>query len=179
MGLKSCLGYARDELIAPLSPEECVTRLNDKVGGMFGDSPVVGSVGTRSLRLRKRLHNANNSFQTYLRATLNGEGKATRLSCRFGPHPAVVAFMLFWLVFATAIGIAFVSLGGQAEGGDVPMAVRFMPFLMLPFGIALFIGGRYWARHERQFLLDFLHETLDARLLSTSTTTRAAPMIER
>jgi len=174
------LGYARDELISPRPLEECVARLQEAVGGMFDNGPVIGRVDERSLRIRKRLQNAKNSFQTFLHATLERNGGATRISCRFGPHPLVLGFMVFWLVSAAAIGIAFWTLGlPSANGGQIPIIVRVMPFLMMPMGLAMVFIGRYWARHERQFLLDFLRETVEAKPQQATSSARTAPVIER
>lgn len=180
MGLKSWLGYARDELVSPLPVDECIARLQEAVGGAFDDRPVVGSVGQRSLRVRQRLHQSKNSFQTYLRAALEGDGKSTRLACRFGPHPFVMVFMVFWLASALAIGAAFWTLGLPAQGGgDIPILARIAPFTMLPMGIVLLGVGRYFARGERQFLLDFLRRTIEAQPLPKSQPARFAPVVER
>src|SRR5262245_47446254 len=97
MGLMRWLGYQTDELISPLSIIECTDRLRSATQSewtIFGTRSVVGKVGEKSFRLRKRLKMSRNSFQTYLFAKLSSEGTSTRLTCQFGMHPFVLVFMI-------------------------------------------------------------------------------------
>jgi hypothetical protein len=168
MGLMRWLGYQTDELVSPLSIIECTNRLRlaaQSEWAIFGTGPVVGKVGEKSFRLRKRLKMmTRNSFQTYLFARLSSEGMSTRLTCRFGMHPFVIAFMIVWFSGVTA-GAAGSLVSGlrHHSNGAMPSAVTLVPWGMVVFGIVLVGVGRAMARGERQFLLDFLRQTVDAR----------------
>jgi len=169
MGLRRWMGYETDLLISPLPLEECISRLRDAVvedgGATFGQECVVGTVGEDSLRLRKALQEGNhNSFQTYLRATLESQGMSTRLTCCFGPHPFVAVFTVFWLFLALAIAVAIVIINaGASDAGGIPSPVVLIPFMLAPMGIVVVALGRRFARGERQYLLDFLGDTIEVR----------------
>src|SRR5262249_30190429 len=103
------LGYETVVLDSPLPRDECVRRLREAVENELpAHARVVGRVDDSSLRLRKRLIAARNSFQTCLTATIEDEGGSTRLFCRFGPHGFVVVFMLFW--FLAVLGFCAAAL---------------------------------------------------------------------
>ena len=162
MGLRRWLGYETDLLISPLPLEACMTQLK---GAAAEDGVVVAAIGANSLRLRKRLEEeSHNSFQTYLRATLHSEGNATRLNCRFGPHPFVMVFMVFWFLLALGIAAAILVISSSGtDAGEIPSIAAMMPFMMAPMGIVVVAIGRRFARGERQYLLDFLSDTIAAR----------------
>jgi hypothetical protein len=176
--LRRWLGYETDVLISPLPIDECVSRLR----AVVTEEGVIGEVGENTLRLRKALaEGAYNSFQTYLRATLESERMSTRLICRFGPHPFVAVFMVFWVCLALAIAVAILIINSPAsDPGDMTgIFVAAAPFVMIPMGIAMAVGGRHIARGERPFLLDFLRKTIDARQRPQSDAARSTPVVER
>jgi len=73
------LGSTRIEVLSPLSPAECVARLDAAIecdSTMLHYKSVVGKVRGDSLRLRKRIW-YRNSFQTLLWAKLVPERKGT------------------------------------------------------------------------------------------------------
>lgn len=183
MGLIRWLGYQTDELVSPLSTIECTDRLRSVTQSewaIFGTSPVVGKVGEKSFRLRKRLKMSRNSFQTYLFARLKSEGASTRLTCRFGMHPSVVIFMIVWLGGVTAGAIVGLVVGlRQYSSGTMPSAVGLAPWGMALFGIVLVGVGRRMARGERKFLMDFLQETVEARPDVSHTMTRVESVVQR
>jgi hypothetical protein len=157
------------DLISPLPRDECVRRLQvatDRWWALFGSRPLVGHVGESFLRVRKRI-GYGNSFQCRLSATLEDEGSRTRLRCRLGMHPSVTLFMAFWFCGVVLIGAeVLVSTAAALLRGDAS-AQAWMgiigPFGMLAFGVALVAFGRFLARNEREFLLNFLRATIDAR----------------
>ncbi|HEY1385674.1 MAG TPA: hypothetical protein VGF43_18765 [Dongiaceae bacterium] len=183
MGLMRWLGYQTDELVSPLSIIECTDRLRSATQSewaIFGTRPVVGKVGEKSFRLRKRLKMSRNSFQTYLSAKLSSEGMSTRLTCRFGMHPFVVVFMIVWFGGVTAGAIGSLVFGlRHYSSGTMPSAGPLVPWGMVVFGIALVGVGRAMARGERQFLLDFLRETVDARPDISRAMTRVVSVVRR
>jgi hypothetical protein len=175
MGLKQWLTGETIVLTSPLPIAVCVDRLRGAMAdgvGSFPAAPVRGAVDENWLQLVKVLQKGSqNSFQTYLRATLRGESSTTRLACRIGPHPLVIVFTLIWLAFALAIAIVSTLLGlkSQVTGGAIQFGLV-IPFLMIPMGIAILGFGRFMARNERQFLLDFLRDTIEARSLAADRT---------
>lgn len=166
MGLIRWLGYQTDELVSPLSIIECINRLRSATQSewaIFGTSPVVGKVGEKSFRLRKRLKMSHNSFQTHLSASLSSEGTSTRVTCRFGMHPFVVIFMIVWLGAVTGGAIGSLVFGLRHSNGTMPSAAGLVPWGLALFGIVLVGVGRGMARGEREFLMDFLRQTVEAR----------------
>ena len=96
----------RVTVISLLPREDCVRRLQEQVereGSGLGKRPVIGRVRDTSLRLRKRVK-GRNSFQTFLFAGVSSVAGHTRFECRFGMHPAVIAFMAFWFGALLVIG---------------------------------------------------------------------------
>jgi hypothetical protein len=177
--LKQWLRYETADLVSPLPPAQCVERLRaalDEDG-----APVLGNVGTASLRLRKVLgENVHNSFQTYLRATLDAAGAGTRLNCRFGPHPFVVAFMLFWFLAVLGFLVGF-SIFFAGSVGD-PMArgmTTIIPIFMFVFGIGMVTFGRHWSRDEARFLLEFLQQTIAARPVTLGKAAPSESVVQR
>ena len=155
------------DLISPLSVEECVQRLRFKTAEGWSGS-VVGSVGETSFRLRKRI-GYRNSFQISLYGKIIAENGETRLHCRAGLHPFVRAFLLFWFggvsIGCGAMVIRTIDLLRHAQGalpanGWQALAV---PFGMLGFGVVLVGSGKYLARDERDFLIDYVRRAVDAR----------------
>jgi len=160
-------GQERCELISPISRQECVARLHDAVGSrwsLFDTKPAIGRVGESSFSIRKRLRASfHNSLQTYLTGRLKADGAATRLLCRFGMHPFVIGFMAIWfgmLVCFTIAAIVALARGAIAQSNGMIVVGHVMMWI---FGIGLVAFGRFLARNERQFLLDFLQQTIDAR----------------
>lgn len=155
------------DLISPLSAEECVQRLRFKTAEGWSGS-VVGSVGATSFRLRKRI-GYRNSFQISLYGKIIDESGQTRLHCKVGLHPLVRAFLTVWFggvsIGCGAMAIRTIDLlrnthGALPANGWQALAV---PFGMLGFGVVLVRSGKYLARDEPDFLIDFVRRALDAR----------------
>jgi hypothetical protein len=153
------------DLTSPLSREECVQRLRSKADPAWSGA-VIGSVGETSFRLRKRIY-YRNSFQYSLSGKLIDDNGQTRLHCRIGPHPLVLAFLVIWFGgVLVACGAVSVWIAGAFAHRAHPSNLwpgAAIPFLMLAGGVALVMLGRYFARDEPDYLIDFLRKSLDAR----------------
>lgn len=164
------MARVRLAVITPLPREDCLRRLQEQIdpeGSVFGKRPVIGRVRDRSLRLRKRIA-GRNSFQTFLYAGLVSVGSHTRFDCRFGMHPAVIAFMAFWfgvLLFGAG-GVAAELVGrADADGNAIrtPLAV-FGPLAMIVLGLVVVAIGRYGSKGDVAFLTEFLLGAVEGRI---------------
>jgi hypothetical protein len=170
------------KFIAPFTREECLRRLRTAVEPMravsfvagspqiTSKSDVVGKVGDENIRLRKVPNpGISNGFQTYLFGRLTDDGDQTRLRCRIGMHLFPVAFLVLW--FGALLFMSFLLLGNMVIKVNTPSDsstiegwwVFIVPLLFACFGGAFFIIGRYCARDEERFLIDFLRKTINAR----------------
>jgi hypothetical protein len=109
---------------------------------------VIGSVGEKSFWLEQKIC-YRNSFQTRLRAEFVEEASGTRIRCRIGMHPLVSAFMIVWFA-----GVTF----GLIASGFTPAVLG-----MLLAGAGIVAFGRFAARNEQSFLIEFLCNSLHAR----------------
>jgi hypothetical protein len=156
------------ELVSPLPLEECRRRLQEQMDGpmtLFGKRPVIGIISGTTLRARKRVAHRN-SFYTRLVVKLRSDGNEMVVSCWFGMHPFVIAFMIVW--FAIALfgvgGLAIPHLMARAlDGRPGAWFALLVPIGMLTFGAVLLGGGRYLARGERAFLTGFVRDALEAK----------------
>ena len=183
MNMLRWLGYETHILLSSLPVAECVRRLRAAVAGdglgASGKSLVLGTVGAHSLRLHKRLSGGSyNSFQTYLSGQLIGEGETTRLTCRSGMHWFILLFMALWLSPFVAITLLLLFL--NLRDLSMPdLETYFVPLLFMLLGVGLLGIGRFMARGERQFLLDFLYETIGARAQSAFENPQTEPVVQR
>jgi len=166
------------ELYSPFSPEECFSRLTAQadtsssafsLGRPCGTKPVVGILTRNSFNLRKRI-GYQNSFQTRCEAEMRAEGAGTILTGTMGATRWARYFLLFWFTGLTALaipsaifGITALLHGAASRDAYGKWAPILQPSFMLLFGFALVRVGRYFARDEERFLLDFLTRTLDAK----------------
>jgi hypothetical protein len=159
------------DLISTLACDECVRRLRANTGSwwfpaVFSNKPVAGHVKETSFRIRKRIA-YRNSFQPHLSGELCDDSGRTRVRCRLGMHPAVVAFMVIWFGAVMIVGgtvamraIGFVLRGGAPADAWLGIAA---PTIMLAGGAALVGHGHFLGRNEPRFLLNFLRDTIAAR----------------
>jgi hypothetical protein len=157
-------------VLSPLPREDCLRRLQEQVdpeGSVLGKKLVIGRVRDRSLRLRKRIK-GRNSFQTFLFAGVAAVGSQTRFECRFGMHPAVIAFMAFWFAALLVIGVMAVSELGSvwAGSGSFPAGVPIGAFVlgMAVFGIGVIAVGRFTSKGDVAFLTEFLLNAVNGRI---------------
>ncbi len=166
-------GLARPtlDLVSPLPLPECVRRLRAEVDSMwtfFGKRPLVGRVDDHWLRVARRIR-YRNSFQTWMSARLSAEGGGTRLRCRFGMHPLVTVFMAAWFGFVLMLGgpasvvvlVKLVAAPAPTAAGEWLLAL--IPVWMLAIGSAMVGIGRWLARGERRYLIEFLRQSVEAR----------------
>lgn len=157
----------RFDLLSPMPRAEIVRVLTDETDRWWtfsGAKPFVGGVdeGGFSLYVRQWYRNL---FRTQLRARFHDEARGTRMSCRAGMHPVVVAFMVVWfgVVVAISIGALVRLLGGAGDGTALGVAPGFFFMaLMGLFGVGLIKLGRWLARDELKRMLGFLEEVIDA-----------------
>lgn len=150
------------QMTSPLSRDELVATLRGEIDSpwtFFGNKPVVGRVSATHVWLVQR-HNYRNSFQTVLSATLSDDGRGTRLSCRAGLSTFVIVFMTVWFGLLLVITTPLISMAllNQDFGWAFLYNLGFVAF-----GIALVASGRWFARGEREFLVSFLEDAIDAR----------------
>jgi cytochrome c peroxidase len=165
----------RVTVVSSLPREDCARRLREAIDGdmvIFGKKPVIGRVGDAQLRLRKRIK-GKNSFQTFLRARVFRDPGGTRFECRFGMHPAVIAFMAFWFGAVLTIGAAAaIEVSGIAAAMSVAEPIVLLaPLAMVAFGIGLVSLGRYSSREHQRFLTDFLCATVQGKVQAPSVIT--------
>ncbi|HWD28036.1 MAG TPA: hypothetical protein VG387_12775 [Rhizomicrobium sp.] len=158
-------------LITGIPPGECHDRLkaNVRSGWSFDPSQgVTGMVGHRWFRLRQVIL-YRNSFQAVAAGTLEESGIGTRIRCAFRMNLLVQAFMVFWCIAGVWVSASLVPMGIHqmrygAPPGDTPALGVIAPFLIFGFAAGLLAFGRWTARDERAFLIDFLRTTLDAQV---------------
>jgi hypothetical protein len=164
----------RVTVISPLPREDCLRRLQERIdpdGSVLGKKSVIGRIRERSLRLRKRIR-GRNSFQTFLFAGVSSMGSQTRFDCRFGMHPAIIAFMAFWFGALLVMGgMAMSELGSVWAGSDAfPLGLPIGAFLLglIVFGIGLVALGRFSSKGDVAFLTEFLLGAVDGRIQAPS-----------
>ena len=180
--LQWLIGETSVELASPHPPETCVGLLRatiDRWWSMGGDRLVIGWAKSNAFALHKRLPPLfHNSFQTFAYGILTSTGNGSRINIRFRLKRAVAAIIIFYFLLVIVVGgLIFISglvmaahlmfgvqtLAGQESMPGVLMACG-IPAAMLCFGYGLVRSGRWFARNERQFLIDFLCAELQADL---------------
>ena len=154
-------------LLSPMLREALVARLRgavDSEWNMFGGKPAVGRVWDDRLRLRKRI-GYRNSFQIILRAELEPQGRGTLLRCRLGPYPLVRIAHGFWMVVALLFA-AMILPAALLGAGDITVMPVVVALVMPAFGAALWVFGRWLARGEDAWLLDWLRQEVGAVRIS-------------
>ena len=100
----------------------------------------------------QRLIGYRNSFLPRIAGSLEATPWGSRLSATLSLHPVVMVFMIVWLGAVLAIGFPAMLMGGDQIGGT-----RWMPLLMLAFGVAMVSGGfSFEAVRARRALCELL-----------------------
>jgi hypothetical protein len=157
------------ELVSPLSVDECRRRLLEAMDApmtFFGKRPVIGRIDGAWLRAWRRI-GYRNSFQTQLTAELAASNQQTHIRCRFGMDEAVTVILC--VVLGTLLVAAVSTLPGcvsdllspDAAGAGFPGLA--IPTVMLVAVCGIVCLGRGLASGERQVLIDFVRETVDAK----------------
>jgi hypothetical protein len=164
--------------LSPLGHDECLRRLQldvgpdrwrvwivggavhvceaDRINWDKTKRAVVGAIGSDGFRLRKWIPGYN-SFQTLLWGRIERRGSGTIVHCRLGMRWSV------WAVMALSLAVAC-FIAGKAWMLNTGTRTSWLAFAAILCGsIAIFALGRYQARDEGSFLVDFLRRTLDLR----------------
>jgi hypothetical protein len=171
--LRSVLATRTAELHSPLQKDEVEARLTAAIDSRwkpFGSKPVVGVVRESRVWFRQRPGKLRNSFQTVMFAQIEPEGAGTLIRGRSGMAPAAIMFVIAFqgVAFALLLISTAVALTGQLDGRGPPWWNWLPPLgavFMLVIGVAMGVWGRHIARHEHDFLVDFLAETVEAKVV--------------
>lgn len=133
---------------------------------MFGHLPVVGEANRTRATLRKRIR-YRNSFQTVVEAVFEPQGAGTLIRCKSRLHVLTLTVLAIWALAFLIISGKFVgsALDGGVEGGAwwVLMPVVFAGFVFLMIWI-----GRWLARAEFDYLVDYAAKLAEAEVLDRS-----------
>jgi hypothetical protein len=161
-------GIEHITLLSPLGRDECVCLLQQAVQSdraWFGKrKAAVGRVNATSLRIRKTVGwRDSTSWQPWLSGSIKEVRAGTRFDCRLGVTWGTVAslpaiLLLVWLMCAGLVKEDIDSIGR----GEAPVGIL-VPLIFTACGIGAQIQDRAKARGHRQFLLDFMNETVRAR----------------
>jgi hypothetical protein len=164
--LRGMLGNQTAEMISPHSTAVCIQRLKsacDDEAVWIGTKPVIGLFGPNWVRLRKRMR-GRRTFQPTLRARFVEHGRTSLIVCWTG---IPIWVWLFLAACLAAIGYGFVmALTRQAENSQREIDAWLTGFLLV-LGIGLLAYGRWAMVKHREFLLNFLTATLQAKQDST------------
>ncbi|HEY7300332.1 MAG TPA: hypothetical protein VH684_20760 [Xanthobacteraceae bacterium] len=130
--------------------------------------PLAGYISDTDLQVAKQIEGQMGQARLFGEIIDDDHGK-TRLHCFVGVHPVVVAFFALWfsllfLAFVrtgpdTIITINFFGWHRVVRGGWAAWA---NPLFMLAVGVGLVGWCRNLARNEKEFLTDFVRQTLEA-----------------
>ena len=139
------------------------------LSGYKGERPVLGEVRENTFRLQKRRY-SRNDFAGQFYGTVVSETGGSRIQGYFDAPRWARYLMRFWLAFAVLCGAPIFVLtvldvlnGSQHTTGDTWVGLIVPPALIL-FGTVLPKIGRAFGRGDRKFMLDFLQQTVAARV---------------
>ena len=152
-------------LLSPHARDDCLARLGSAASvspaavSQTGSYPVVARQVGQAFRIRKRI-SYRNSFQTIVSVTLCADGFQTRVRCRSGIDPFVVALTTGWFGILAAVEIA---VGASSLGsGGVPDSFVVAPLGIMAAGAGIIGWGRWMAEDEFEFVAGFLRSRLQA-----------------
>ena len=158
----------RRRLIESIDPER---RTIFALSGYKGSRPVIGWIDGYQFYLHKR-KNWHNDFAPLFYGNLLPKDRGTIIEGYFDVQRWVKLFIRFWFGGVVLLGspIFVLSLLELLQGrkhveGD-PLIGLFVPPCMVLFGVLLPKFGLWLARHEEQFILQFLQTTLLARTVN-------------
>jgi hypothetical protein len=159
--------YAVADALRQTIDEERITLFS--LSGYKGKRPLLGKVGDHTFRLQKRRY-YKNSFAPFCYGEFEPEAGGTRIEAHFDMSRWVRYFMQFWMAVVILLGGAvFVSTmedilrGGHYIHGQTWMGIL-VPLAMVLFGVLLPRIGRLLGRGEERFMLEYLQQTLAARV---------------
>ena len=155
----------RAVLRSPLSPEACVQHLQAETGSMWNPfsiwtHPVRGRVSEQGFRIVRTRRWGRNSMQPEARGEWTSDGSGTRIEVSFAVQQRwALAIWLVVMVLYCAAWMVYPPV--PRAGGMAPAFVRLMPLMVIALGLAGIAFGRWLARGDTPWLLDFLRRTLE------------------
>jgi hypothetical protein len=147
------------------------------LSGYKGDRPVLGEVRENTFKLQKRRY-SRNDFAGQFYGTIEAEAGGSRIQGYFDAPRWARYFMRFWLTFAVVCGAPIFVLtlldvltGSHHTTGDTWVGLVVPPALFV-FGTVLPKIGRAFGRGDRRFILEFLQQTVAARVEDLETSIR-------
>jgi hypothetical protein len=146
------------------------------LSGFCGSCSVLGEVKESTFRLQRRRY-WRNDFAPHLYGRFQPEAGGTRIEAHFDVSRWVRTFMKIWLVGAVLLGAPIFVLsaldlltGSHHTTGDIRVGLIVPPALIL-WGFVLPGLGRLFGRGDERFLLEFVQQTLAARIDEAAPTT--------
>src|SRR5205823_4111258 len=143
------------------------------LSGYKGDRPVLGEVRESTFRLQKRQY-SRNDFAGHFCGTVDAEPGGSRIQGTFDVPCWTKYFMRLWLAGIVLCGAPIFVLtlldvltGSHHMTGDT-WAGLVVPPALIVFGTILPTAGRVFGRGDRKFILNFLQQTVAARVEKTS-----------
>jgi hypothetical protein len=164
---------------SPMSPDalaDALRRSMDEerralfsLSGYKGEQAVLGEIWGNSFHLQKRRY-WRNDFAPHFYGEIQSDPAGTRIEGYFDLADRVRLFMWFWLGGVVLIGgaifvasVSDVMAGSHLVTGDAWTGL-IVPPAMLLFGIVLPRFGRLLGRDDETFILEYLQNTLSARI---------------
>ena len=166
------------ELVSPIPIDECCRFLRAEMDGpldIFGTRPVIGRIRGTKFRVRKRIWRWYTFFyttplaHTRLTADMTGRAGLTHISCRLSMHLLAKTFMAIWIggfvLFGGGFLVVFLArlvFGPPQASADIWFVTVLFPIGALVLTVTVVATLQHLALVERQFLLDFVRDTLKA-----------------
>ncbi len=164
------MGVRTVVLETPLTPKESFRRLRaevDETEAMFGRQAVVGSFEGDKAEIRLR-NGGPNAYSTVLRIQFKPSGSGAVLICETGTGPLGLGLLKVWIAGLTLLWAAMLAnilygliVGPQSEL-DIQGAIVGPPALII-FSAAIGATGRFVARPQDQFLVQFAANNAEAK----------------
>jgi hypothetical protein len=162
--------------LTPVAVGEALRRSTDEehrtlfsLSGYRGSRPVLGEVTGNTFRLQKRRY-WRNDFAPHLYGQFRSEAGGSRIEAEFDLSRWVKSFMRIWLAGAVVLGVPMFMLsaldfltGSHHTTGDNRLGLIVPPALVL-WGFLLPRIGRFFAQGDERFLLEFLSQSVAARV---------------
>jgi len=139
------------------------------LSGYRGSCSVLGEVAENTFRLQRRRY-WRNDFAPHLYGRFRLEAGGSRIEAHFDVSRWVRTFMKIWLAGAALLGAPIFVLsaldvltGSHHTTGDIRVGLIVPPALVL-WGFALPRLGRLFGRGDERFLLEFVQQTVAARI---------------